>query len=89
MNIQARFPPALAAIHNFIRKHDPHDLDDYENVEDPQPGSRTAGGVSEGQLSAGLPRAAERRQADARRNRIAQDMWEQYIAECSRRIQGG
>jgi hypothetical protein len=88
MDAQARLPPALAAIHNFICKHDPHDLDDYEDVEDPQPGLHAAGGVGEGELSAGLPKAAERRQALARRNGIAQDMWEQYMAERSRRNQG-
>ena len=38
MSMQVRLPPALAAVHNFIRKHDPHDLDSYENIEDPQPG---------------------------------------------------
>ena len=85
MNIQARIPPALAALHNFIHKHDPHDLDDYENIEDPQPGSRAAGQVAEGQLAAGLPRVAERGQANAMRDRIAQDMWQQYKDECSRR----
>ena len=83
MHTQAHLPPALAAIHNFICKHDPHDLDDYENIKDPQPGSQTMGGVAEGQFSAGFPRPAKRRQADARWNRIAQDMWEQYIAENS------
>ena len=88
MDTQACLPPALAAIHNFIHKHDPHDLDDYEDVEDPQPGLRAAGGVGEGELSVGLPRAAERRQALVRRNGITQDMWEQYIVERSQRNQG-
>ena len=88
MGTQARLPRALAAIHNFIRKHDPHDLDDYEDIEDPQPGLRAAGEVAEGQLSAGLPRAAERRRANAICDRIAQDLWAQYRAECSRRNQG-
>jgi hypothetical protein len=85
MSIQVRLPPALAAVHNFIRKHDPQDLDSDENIEDPQPGLRAAG---EGQLSAGIPRAAERRQANAIRDGIARDMWEQYRAECARRNQG-
>jgi len=88
MDQQARLPPALAAIHNFIRKHDPHDLHDYENAEDPQPGLRAVEEVAEGELSVGLPGAAERRQTDTRRNGIAQDMWEQYRAECSRCNQG-
>jgi hypothetical protein len=87
MHLQARLPPALAAVHNFIRKRDPHDLDDYENIKDPQPGLRAVGEVAEGQLSAGLPRVAERRQANERRDGIAQSMWEQYRAETSRRNQ--
>lgn len=46
---QAHLPPALTAIHNFIQKHDPHDLHDYENenVEDLQPG--IVDGGAEGQ----------------------------------------
>ena len=85
MDIQACLPPALTAIHNFICKHD---LDDYKDVEDPQLGLCVAGGVGEGQLLAGHPKVAERRQANARQNRIAKDMWEQYIAECSQCNQG-
>ena len=88
MDIQACLPPALTAIHNFICKDDPHELDDYEDIEDPQPGLCAAGGVGEGQLLAGLSKAAERKQADARSNRIAKDMWEQYIAEHSQHNQG-
>ena len=61
MSIQVCLPLALTVIHNFIQKHDPHDLDSYENIEDPQPGLCAAG---EGQLSAGIPRVAERRQAN-------------------------
>jgi hypothetical protein len=88
MDIQARLPPALAALHNFIRKHDPDDIADFDDVEDPQPGARAEEGpaaAGEGQLAEGLPRAAERRQTNERRDRIAQDMWIQYQTELSRR----
>jgi hypothetical protein len=86
MEIQARLPPALAALHNFIRKHDPDDLADFDDVEDPQPGTRTAGPpAEEGQLAEGLPSAAERQQAHERRDKIAQEMWMQYQAELLRR----
>jgi hypothetical protein len=66
MDIQAHFPPALAALHNFIRKHNPDDIADFNNVEDPQPGACAGGpaAVEEGQLAEGLPRAAERRQTN-------------------------
>jgi len=58
MDIQTCLPPALAALHNFIQKHDPDDLNDIDDVEDPQPGM-----CAEGQLAEGVPRAAERQQA--------------------------
>ena len=29
MDIQARVPPALCALHNFIHQHDPSDIEDY------------------------------------------------------------
>ena len=29
MDIQARIPPALAAIHNFIRQHDPDEIQQF------------------------------------------------------------
>ena len=29
MDIQARVPPALCALHNFICQHDPSDIEDY------------------------------------------------------------
>jgi DDE superfamily endonuclease len=61
MDIQARLPPALAALHNFICKHDPDDIADFDNVDDPQPGAHVEGpaAAEEGQLAEGLPRAAE------------------------------
>jgi hypothetical protein len=81
MDIQACLPPALAAVHNFIQKYDPNDLADYEDVEDLQPGTCAGEQATEGQLAAGLPRAAEREQANARRDKIMQDMWVQYQDE--------
>ena len=35
MDLQACLPPALAALHNFIHKHDPDDIADFDDVEDP------------------------------------------------------
>ena len=81
MDLQAHLPPALATLHNFIRKHDPNDIADFDDVEDPQPGTRVEGpAAEEGQLAAGIPGAAERWQANKRRGRIAQEMWTQYQA---------
>ena len=85
MDIQACLPPALAAVHNFIQKHDPNDIADFDDVEDPQPGAHMEGAAAEGQLADGLPRTAERQQTNERWDRIAQDMWVQYQAELSQR----
>jgi hypothetical protein len=77
MDTQSRLPPALAALHNFIRKHDPDDIAEFgDDVDDPQPGT-CAAGRDEGQLLQEVPRAAERQRAKERRDRIAQEMWAQ------------
>jgi hypothetical protein len=34
MEIQARIPPALAAVHDFIRDHDPDEIFEFEEVLD-------------------------------------------------------
>jgi len=69
MDIQAYLPPALTALHNFIQKHNPNDLNNIDNVEDPQPGM-CAEGLYEGQLAEGIPRASERQQAISRQSEI-------------------
>ena len=74
INLQARLPPALVAIHNFIWNHDPQDIDDVEVLADLDPGART------GELADGITRAAEREWANRRRDDIAQQMWVQYQA---------
>src|ERR1700678_4792845 len=38
MEIQARIPPALGAVYNFIRDHDPNEILDFEEPFDPEPG---------------------------------------------------
>ena len=59
MDIQTCFPPALATLHNFIRKHDPDDMADFDDIEDPQPGAcaEEPAAAEEGQLAEGLPKA--------------------------------
>jgi hypothetical protein len=74
MHWQARLPAALAAIHNFIRDQDPMDIEDIMDPMDPEPGARA------GELAQGVPRAAERDRANQRRDRIAKEMWDQYVA---------
>jgi hypothetical protein len=85
MDIQVLIPPALAALHNFIRQYDPDDigLDDCSiNTLDFQMDRNPE---SAGELGDGPPTSNERDQANERRDRIAGDMWEQYqqyLAAC-------
>ena len=60
MDLQACIPAALAAIHNFIRIHDPNELTSFT-----EPANLERGFVS-GELAAGLMRMAERRRANVR-----------------------
>ena len=75
MDLQTCIPAALAAIHNFIRIHDPNELTSFT-----EPADLERGFVS-GELAAGLTRTAERRRANVRRDDIAAAMWVQYQAE--------
>jgi len=84
MRTQALIPAALAALHNFIREYDPEEIrsfdlgdnnpnDDYQLRDlqmGPQPGSV-------GELGGNVT-PAERVRANARRDVIASNMWEQY-----------
>jgi hypothetical protein len=79
MDYQARIPAALAAIHNYIRIHDSDELEDFVDADDIEQG------FFAGELAEGQTRTAERRRANARRDGIAAEMWEQYQAELQER----
>ena len=74
LNIQARIPTALCAIHNFIRKHDPNEGellaqanfggDDFPDADE---GPYAEVDVEDGNLEMG-----------AIRDQIATEMWEAY-----------
>ena len=83
MDIQAWIPVALCAIHNFVRQYDPDAFFDPELTEGDL--SAELGGDELGVLDDGPADAAERRQADQRRDNIAQEMWEDYQQELARR----
>jgi hypothetical protein len=78
MDIQSHIPVALCTIHNFMRRTN-RDIFDlaleygHDLAEDD--------GVGSGTQSEGPADAAECRRADARRDRIAQAMWTDYLAE--------
>jgi hypothetical protein len=73
MAIQARIPPALCAVHNFIRVHDEDEIDEFApDLYDRNPGDFY------GELAAGPAIRAEKERADTKRDDIAQAMWESY-----------
>jgi len=79
MDVQARIPPALCAIHNFIREFDPQDIGDYWYGEHPMPGDRFS------DLAQGPPTRDSRTRANSRRDMIAQTMWDDYVNILSER----
>ena len=79
MDIQARIPPATAAIHNFILDHDPQEEEDISETPDPNPGNPPAE-HDFGTLAHGPANRAEKARAKAKRDQIAQEMWDSYQA---------
>jgi hypothetical protein len=80
MDIQVEIMPALCAVHNFIRIHDPEDLEDM--LVDLEVTSEVN---TYGSLSLGLPDRASREWANDRRDMIAREMWEDYVSELTAR----
>ena len=80
MSVQSRIPSALAALHNFIRHYDPEELNTYRNptAEFDLEVLEMAATASVGELGTAPVSVAERNIANARRDRIAHDMWAQY-----------
>ncbi len=80
MAVQARIPPALCALHNFIRTHDSEEIGEFPpDLVDPSQGEQN------GSLGQGTASRAEVRRAQALRDQIAQDMWEDYQRELQER----
>ena len=77
MDIQARIPAALCALHNFIQKYHPDtfDLESDGNL------LEINHDVAFGELGDGPADAAERRRADQQWNRIAKEIWDDYLDE--------
>lgn len=90
IHTQAKIPCALAALHNYIRIHDPEDDGDSEDedyqsehgsgadndVEEDEPDPESLGGHISN---------AEKQRATARWDRIAQEMWVDYLRETRER----
>src|SRR5882757_1663520 len=62
MDIQARVPPATAALHNFIFEHDPEEVEEVSQTPDPNPGNLPAE-RDFGTLGHGPPSSAEKARA--------------------------
>ncbi|KAH9910650.1 uncharacterized protein BXZ73DRAFT_57946 [Epithele typhae] len=75
MSVQAKLIHALCVLHNFIRIHDPEDLDDMVHAEL----DRVPNPPELSDLGTRLARAEQKRASD-RRERIAQAMWDSYQA---------
>jgi hypothetical protein len=78
MDIQARIPPALCALHNFIRHFEPTEIDDYPP--DVAADLIGAGHVEIEDLATEAVNSAQRNRMSLERDRIAQEMWDSYMA---------
>jgi len=83
MTIQALIPPALAALHNFIRQFDPEEIHIYDDDDDDDDDESLEFQVAPhpevvGELGRGMVTPAETTRANRRRDEIAHNMWEQY-----------
>lgn len=73
MDIQAQIPPALTAVHNFIRKHDPQEILEFQDILNDVPAMDSFGDLAQGPAE-----QAERIRAEATRDEIAEAMWQDY-----------
>jgi hypothetical protein len=72
LTIQAYIPPALGAVHNFIRVHDADEIHEFgDDAQDLNPGYY-------GDLTPGPAGTGEKTRARLKRDQIAQAMWESY-----------
>ena len=77
LEIQARIPAALSNLHNFISIHNPHD----------QPISNTASNAVQmyDEDDGDIPVVGAQDDVDLCWDRIAQDMWDDYLRVCEER----
>jgi len=75
MNIQILILQALCALHNFICHYDPDDLQTFEEASE-----NWYNPFPDGDLAAGPADCDEAERANAKRDEIAQQMWNDYVA---------
>ena len=81
MDVQARVPPAMCALHNFILFHDPSDIDNYVTGSDEEDGDPNPGRTEDndfGVLANAAVTSGEKTRAEEKRDKIAQEMWDDY-----------
>lgn len=90
MQVQAKIPSALVALHNFILEHDETDLDRWiidEQAEDNSRGSRREAEIDFGSLATtSRVSPAEKRRAEGIREGIAKDIWDGYMEYLAQRM---
>lgn len=74
MDTQALILPALVALHNFIRQYDPEEIHMFNDEAFDFPMS-----PPESELGTGPATSRETKRANERRDRIAGEMWTQYL----------
>lgn len=74
---QVRILPALCAIHNFIRRYDPQEITDFDGGDEDLAIDAELRDI--GELAAGPPTRDARERAGTRRERIADEMWQDYL----------
>lgn len=78
IKVQARIPAALAAIHNFIRIHDPRDEIFTIARELAQTHASDEPPAAPPEYFSTHISAEEKKRAEAKRDQIAQACWDQY-----------
>ncbi|EGN96712.1 hypothetical protein SERLA73DRAFT_75586 [Serpula lacrymans var. lacrymans S7.3] len=77
MSVQAKIPPAVCMLHNFIRTHDPSDIDAPNDIDLHIPTPK----IDNGELAQSAPTEAGRVAANTQQDRIARAMWIDYQRE--------
>ncbi|KAI0038020.1 hypothetical protein FA95DRAFT_1499617, partial [Auriscalpium vulgare] len=85
LKTQAKLIPAISALFNFIRDHDPEDIDTYIIDPNEEPDSRHGPSESNTSELGQQITTAEREESHRRRDEIAQAMWDDYQAVLAER----
>ena len=85
VDVQAKLPPVLAAIQNFIKEYDAEDIQELLDCDAADQATLPEYSRITGYLALGPARTAEQQEADSRRDWITSAMWQQYQAKLRQR----